>query len=138
MTTLENLAKKASEARKIAYVPYSGYLVGAALLTVDGKETAGQNIEVVTYSETGHAEETALKNAVSSGVIQQEGRKFVRAIAVSHEGDTAPCGRCRQIITEFCDNSLVVVADSDGNIRNITSLKTLLPYAFTPSDLENE
>lgn len=132
---LENLARRASEVRKIAYTPYSKYHVGAALLTTSGKEEAGQNIEIVSYSETGHAEEQAAKNAVSKGVIQEEGRKFIRAIAVSHEGDTAPCGRCRQIITEFCDNALVLVADTGGNIRNITSIKILLPYAFTPSDL---
>lgn len=135
LPVLENLAKKASEARNLAYTPYSKYLVGAALLSVSGKEETGQNIEIVTYSETGHAEEQATKNAVSKGAVQEEGRKFIRAIAVSHEGDTAPCGRCRQIITEFCDNALVLVADTKGNIRNITSIKILLPYAFTPSDL---
>jgi len=64
-----------------------------------------------------------------------EGDKFIRAIAVSHEDDTAPCGRCRQIVSEFCDNSLVIVADVEGHIRNVTSIKTLLPYAFTPSNL---
>lgn len=132
---LENLAKNASKARTVAYTPYSKYLVGASVLSISGKLEVGQNIEIVTYSETGHAEEQAIKKAVSNGVVQKLGRKFVKAIAVSHEGDTAPCGRCRQIITEFCDNALVVVADTEGIIRNITSVKTLLPYAFTPSDL---
>lgn len=135
LPTLENLARRASEARNIAYTPYSKYPVGAALLRISGKEETGQNIEVVTYSETGHAEEQAAKNAVSKGAIHEEGRRFIRAIAVSHEGDTAPCGRCRQIITEFCDNALVLIADTEGNIKNITSIKILLPYAFTPSDL---
>lgn len=92
---LENLALQASEARKSAYTPYSKYLVGAAILRVSGKKEVGQNIEIVTYSETGHAEEQAAKNAVSNRAVQDEGRKFIRAIAVSHEGDTAPCGRCR-------------------------------------------
>ncbi len=135
LETLEVLAKKAADARLRSYSPYSKYQVGAALLTVGGKEETGQNIEIVTYSETGHAEEQAAKNAVSSGAIQEEGDKFIRAIAVSHAGDTAPCGRCRQIVSEFCDNSLVIVADVEGHIRNVTSIKTLLPYAFTPSNL---
>ena len=132
---LESLATIASEARRRSYSPYSKYQVGAALLTVSGEEAAGQNIEIVTFSETGHAEEQATKNAVSSGAVEKNGRKFIRAVAVSHEGDTAPCGRCRQIISEFSDNSLVVVADDEGKIRSVTSIKTLLPYSFTPSDL---
>lgn len=138
LSTLEKLAKKASEARSTAYTPYSKYTVGAALLRTSGKEEAGQNIEMVTYSETGHAEEQAAKNAVSKGAVQEEGRKFIRAVAVSHKGDTAPCGRCRQIISEFCDNALILVADTKGNIKNITSIKTLLPYAFIPSNLGTE
>jgi len=135
LPTLTDLAIKASEARKKSYSPYSHYKVGAALLTIKDRKSDGQNIEIVSYSETGHAEEQAAKNAVSSGTIQEEGRKFIRAIAVSHEGDTAPCGRCRQIISEFSDNSLIITADVEGNIRSITSIKTLLPYAFTPNDL---
>ena len=132
---LLDLASLASEARTRSYIPYSKYSVGAAVLTTTGQKESGQNIEIVTYSETGHAEEHAIKNFVSKGIVEDEGRKFIRAIAVSHEGDTAPCGRCRQIIAEFCDNALVVVADTAGKIRAITSKKILLPYAFTPSDL---
>lgn len=135
LPVLQGLASRASEARERSYIPYSKYSVGAAVLTTTGEEESGQNIEIVTYSETGHAEEQAIKNFVSRGIVKAEGRKFIRAIAVSHEGDTAPCGRCRQIIAEFCDNALVIVADTEGKIRTITSKKILLPYAFTPSDL---
>lgn len=135
---LQYLAKLASKARKVSYSPYSKYKVGAAVLTASGLEVSGQNIEVVTYSETGHAEEQAIKNAVSKGEVVLSGRRFVRAIAVSHKGDTAPCGRCRQIISEFSDNSLVVIADDKGKVRSVTSIKSLLPYAFTPSDLVNK
>lgn len=132
---LKTLAKRASLARDNAHTPYSKYNVGGAVLTESGKITEGQNIEVASYSETGHAEEQAIKNAVSSGAVKEGGRKFIKAIAVSHSGDTAPCGRCRQIIVEFCDNALVVVANNKGVINSITSIKLLLPYAFTPSDL---
>ena len=135
--TLQQLATMASEASKLSYSPYSHYPVGAAILRVSGENNSGQNIEVASYSETGHAEEQALKNAVSNGAVQSEGRTFLRAIAVSHQTDTAPCGRCRQIIAEFSNNCLVVVADIDGKINSITSSKILLPYAFTPADLES-
>ncbi len=138
LSILEELATDASEARKTAFVPQSGYFVGAAILRKSGKKHSGQNIEIFTYSETGHAEEQAIKNAVSEGVVDEEGDKFIDVVAVSHEGDTAPCGRCRNIMAQFCNNCLVVVADTEGKIKNITSLKILLPYAFTPSDLVKE
>lgn len=68
------------------------------------------------------------------------GRRFIRAIAVSHEGASGenwsgPCGICLQDMYEFCDNALVVLADEKGNITHITSLKTLMPKPFTPSHL---
>jgi cytidine deaminase len=136
LTFLERIARDASIARKRAFAPQSDYLVGAALIRKSGKEHLGQNIEIFTYSETGHAEEQAIKDAVSEGAVEDEGNEFIDAIAVSHKGDTAPCGRCRNIIAQFSNNCLVIVADTEGKIRNITSLKTLLPYAFTPNDLE--
>lgn len=135
LKTLSELAIKAMKARSTGYQPYSGYKVGAALLDHSGVVTIGSNIEIATYSETGHVEEAAIKNAVLGGAIERSGRKFIRGIAISHDGDTAPCGRCRQILTEFCDNALVVVADTGGVIRRITSMEVLLPYAFKPSDL---
>ena len=136
LTSLEGMAKDASVARRRAFAPQSDYLVGAALIRKSGVKHLGQNIEIFTYSETGHAEEQAIKDAVSEGAVEREGNEFIDAIAVSHKGDTAPCGRCRNIIAQFSNNCLVVVADTKGRIRNITSSRTLLPYAFTPSDLE--
>jgi cytidine deaminase len=132
---LSKLAQEAAKARASGYQVYSGYKVGAALLDHSGVITLGANIEIASYSETGHAEEAAAKNAVLGGAIKRSGRKFIRAIAISHEGNTGPCGRCRQILTEFCDNALVVVANPKGVIRRITSMEVLLPYAFKPSDL---
>jgi cytidine deaminase len=133
--SLENLAKSAAEQRKHAYVPYSHYQVGVAILTKSGDIYLGNNVERASYSETDHAEEAAITNAVVHGEVDRSGRKFLIALACSHAGDTAPCGRCRQIMAEHADNCLVVTVDVDGAIRRITSLKTLLPYAFTPTDL---
>ncbi len=138
LSSLEDLANDASAARRNAFVPQSGYFVGAAMLRKSGKKHSGQNIEIFTYSETSHAEEEAIKDAIKVKVIKEEGEQFIDAVAVSHEGDTAPCGRCRNIMAQFSDNCLVVVADTEGKIRNITSLKILLPYAFTSSDLEKD
>jgi cytidine deaminase len=133
---LENLAHSAAIARRRAYTPQSHYDVGAATLDIAGEEHSGQNIEITTFSETGHAEEQSMKNAVGGGAVEKMGRGFVRVVAVSHEGDTSPCGRCRQIMEEFTDNNaLVVVADPAGEIRRITSLRILLPDAFGPKNL---
>lgn len=136
LPTLERLSLLASKARLRSYSPYSHYKVGAAALDSKGNVHSGQNIEVASYSETGHAEEQSMKNAISNGAVKKLGRKFVRAIAVSHDGDTSPCGHCRQIMQEFTDkNALIVIADSDGKIRRMTSLRILLPDAFGPGDL---
>ena len=132
---LEKLAKTASTQRQHAYVPYSHYQVGVSILTKSGDIYLGNNVERASYSETDHAEESAITNAVIHGEVGKSGRKFIVALAWSHEGDTAPCGRCRQIMAEHADNCLVLIVSVEGRIRRITSLKTLLPYAFTPTDL---
>lgn len=132
---LVDLAKSASLQRNMAYVPYSNYKVGVAILTESGKTYLGNNAERAGLSETDHAEESALTSAIIHGEIKKSGRKFLVALACSHASDTAPCGRCRQIMAEHTDNCLVLVVDTKGGIRKITSLKTLLPYAFTPTDL---
>jgi cytidine deaminase len=132
--TLTKLASAAFEAKDRTYSPYSHFPVGSAVLDTAGLIHTGQNIEVATYSEAGHAEEQAIKNAVSSGVIATQGRMFVRAIAAT----AAPCGRCRQIIAEFSDNPLIVILDTKGNIQTITSLMILLPLAFSPKDLPGQ
>jgi cytidine deaminase len=138
LSTLENLAKQAAEARANSYAPYSKYHVGVALLSTSGDTYTGANAERASYSETDHAEEAAITNAIIHGEVQKNGRRFIKALAVSHTSDSGSCGRCRQIIIEHCDNAIMVFADENGTIRKITSLKTLLPYAFSPSDLEIE
>lgn len=133
--TLQELATAATKQRDHAYVPYSHYQVGVAVLTKSGNVYLGNNVERASYSETDHAEESAITGAVVDGEVGRSGRKFLTALACSHAGDTAPCGRCRQIMAEHADNCLVLTVDTKGNIHHITSLKTLLPYAFTPTDL---
>jgi cytidine deaminase len=132
---IEALARNAAQIRMRAYAPYSGYFVGASMLDIGGNYWNGANVEVCSYSETGHAEEMTVKNAAVSGIRDRYGANFVDAIAVAHLGDSAPCGRCRQTIGEFCKNCLVIIADTEGMIRNVTSLEILLPNAFTPSHL---
>lgn len=132
---LIELSRRAAKVRNRSYSPYSGYKVGVAVLTASGNVYEGVNAERASYSESDHSEESAITGAIIDGEITRSGRKFITALAVSHERDTAPCGRCRQIIIEHCDNALVIVADTSGRIRRLTSVKTLLPYAFSPSDL---
>ena len=134
-TVIVKLAQAAAKVRKNAYRPYSGYSVGAAVLTVTNNTYTSCNAEVVSYTETDHAERSAITKAISEGEMKKSGRKFIRAIAISHPGDSGPCGGCRQRIAEHADNAIVMDVDAKGHIQKITSLRVLLPYAFTPTHL---
>ena len=126
--TDEKLLEMAIEARKAAYVPYSGYAVGAALLSTDGRVFTGCNIENAAYGNTMCAERTALFKAVSEGV-----RTFT-AIAIASSGSAPfPCGACRQSLYEFAPK-LDVLVTWDGQVRK-TTLAQLLPEGFGPSSL---
>jgi len=131
---LRQLITKAVNVRLHAYIPYSGYAVGAAILTSSGKMFAAPNTEVVSYSQTGHAESNAINKAISEGE-SADNRRFIDALVVCHSGQSGPCGACRQEIVEHCDNTLIIDVDPDGNLLTVTSLKVLLPYAFTPTHL---
>lgn len=133
-TTIKDLVLIASQQRDNAYVPYSNYAVGAVLLTKDNKIFGGCNSENVGYSPTNHAEGSAIVAAILKGEAKKQ-RKFIKAIAISHDGDTGPCGECLQRIIEHTDNCLIIVADPNGKIRRITSLVACLPYNFNPSHL---
>ena len=135
---LEKLTKavrKAVEVRTNAYPPYSGYKVGASVICKSGTIHASCNAEVASYSETDHAEGSAITKAISEGEIQQSGDNFIEAVIVSHSGKSGPCGRCRQSIGQHCENALIIDVDEEGNIDAATSLKALFFYAFTPKDL---
>ncbi|UOY94046.1 cytidine deaminase [Ectobacillus sp. JY-23] len=127
----QELIQKAIEARQNAYVPYSKFKVGAALLAVDGKLYQGCNVENASYGLTNCAERTALFKAVS------EGNKEFTAIAVV--GDTAgpisPCGACRQVMVELCKpETKVYLANLKGDVQE-TTVAALLPGAFSSEDL---
>ncbi|MDE7044411.1 MAG: cytidine deaminase [Acetatifactor sp.] len=125
------LIQKALEARRMAYAPYSHYLVGAALLTEDGSIYQGGNIENASYGATNCAERTAVFKAVS------EGKRRIRAMAVTggmedtEPSDYAyPCGICRQVLQEFgTEDMQLIIAKSITDYREF-SLKELLPFGF--------
>lgn len=131
---LQELTAAAIGVRSRAYIPYSEYAVGAAILCSSGKIYSAPNTEVVTYSQTGHAESNSINKAISEGEAEN-GRKFIEALVVCHSGESAPCGACRQEIVEHCDNALIVDVDPEGNSLAVTSLKILLPFGFTPTHL---
>lgn len=128
----QQLIDEAHEARTDAYVPYSEYPVGAALLTASGEVFEGFNVEVVNYSNSFHAEETAFLSAIREGHSD-----FEKLAVVSAERDgVTPCGMCRQTIAEFCDDSFVIVTDDDGDLQRYT-LGELLPSAMKPGTLQD-
>jgi cytidine deaminase len=128
--TPEKLVELAKEAMTHAYVPYSGYKVGAALLCADGTVYQGCNIENAAYGPTNCAERTAFFKAVS------EGEREFAAIAVAggrkgeQPSDCTPCGICRQVLAEFCPPDFKVIL-LDGAHR----LDELLPMSFTEENL---
>ena len=129
----EQLIELAKEGREKAYVPYSKFKVGAALLTTDGKVFKGCNIENASFGLTNCAERTAMFKAVSEGE-----RDFAAiAIVADTEGPCSPCGACRQVISEFCaPNMPVYLTNMKGDVQE-TTVKELLPGAFSPEDLLN-
>jgi cytidine deaminase len=128
-----DLVERARTARENAYAPYSEYTVGAALLTADGTVYTGCNIENANYSNSLHAEEVAVGKAVSDGH-----REFERVAVSSGEQDgVTPCGMCRQTLSEFADEQLVVVCD-EGDTNRSYSLGTLLPDAISAETLGRE
>lgn len=127
----EQLIEESKKAREKAYVPYSTFQVGAALVAEDGTVYHGCNIENSAYSMTNCAERTAFFKAVSEGV-----RTF-KALAVvgDTEGPISPCGACRQVIAEFCDGAMpVYLKNLKGDVLE-TTVAELLPGAFSKEDL---
>jgi cytidine deaminase len=121
----------AREARENAYAPYTGYTVGAAVLTTDGNYYSGCNVENATLTLTTHAEGNALTAAVRAGA-----RSF-KAILVLTDGDPPPfpCAICRQSLAEFDRGEmLILAANTEGEIRE-THLSDLYPEIFGPHKL---
>ncbi len=131
----KTLIQKAIEMTKVSYAPYSGYHVGAALLTKDGPIYTGCNIENTSYGATNCAERTAFFKAVSEGVKEFEAIAIVGApadaVAENTFSDYAyPCGICRQVMQEFCEQDFcIIVAKSTEDYQKYT-LQELLPFGF--------
>jgi cytidine deaminase len=129
------LLQRARNAANAAYVPYSSFPVGAALLADDGTVTSGCNVENASYGLTICAERTAVVAAVS------DGHRAFRAVAVSAPRAqlTSPCGACRQFLNEFRPQSgdMLVILD-DGETGLEIPLTELLPRAFGPHQLESD
>lgn len=126
------LVDLALEGSKNAYIPYSNYRVGAALLTASGEVFTGCNIENAGYSPTICAERTALVKAVS------EGQQQFSTIAVVSRGAGSPCGVCRQFMFEFAPAMKVILADLDGQVHLVTTMAELLPHGFGPANLDKD
>lgn len=122
----DRLVKEALAASKMAYAPYSGFPVGAALLVSSGKIYRGVNIENISFSLTLCAERVAIFKALSEGE-----RKFL-ALAVSTESSppAAPCGACRQVMVEFAPELPILLVNAAGE-RCLVNLKDLLALPFT-------
>jgi cytidine deaminase len=127
----KKLAKLAIDARENAYVPYSKFKVGAAVVTVDGTIYTGCNIENASYGATNCAERTAIFKAIS------EGHKEIKAIAVVGDmsTNTYPCGICRQVIAEFATKDIQIILVKNEDEYIVKTMEELLPGAFTKEDL---
>ncbi len=130
--TIDRLLATAREIRANAYVPYSGFHVGAALLAGD-QVFAAVNVENASYPVSVCAERNAVGMAVAAGVTD------LRAVAVVTDADTPtpPCGGCRQVLNEFGPGMAVIAESADGSVRKYWSLAELLPDAFGPRDLDD-
>ena len=121
----QKLIDAAVGARQQAYAPYSKFSVGAAVLAENGQIFIGCNVENASYGLTNCAERTAIFAAVAAG------QKRYLAMAVATEGGYSPCGACRQVLAEFCDDLPILIVDtrSDGQVEQV-SLAELLPRRF--------
>lgn len=129
------LIRMAFKAMENAYVPYSGYKVGAALLAESGRVYTGCNIENASYTPTVCAERTAFFKAVSEGE-----RRFSKIAIVGGKGGEVstyfvPCGVCRQVMSEFCDDEFSVIIAKSETDYLLKSLNDLLPCRFSPQYL---
>lgn len=136
MTDLE-LMRLAEDARAYSYTPYSGFAVGAALLTKSGKVYTGCNIENASYTPTICAERTAVFKAVSEGERDFAAIAIIGGPAGEQGRFCAPCGVCRQVLREFCALDFRILLGSVDKVQAYT-LEELLPTSFGPSDLKGE
>ena len=128
----EQLIQAAKEARKHAYAPFSHFAVGAAVLTASQKIYCGCNIENSSFGLTNCAERTAIFKAVSEGV-----RKIAAiAVVADTKGAVSPCGACRQVLAEFCDQDTKIYLSNLHGVTEEWTIEQLLPGAFHGRDME--
>ncbi|MDD3146764.1 MAG: cytidine deaminase [Candidatus Riflebacteria bacterium] len=128
----KELIEAAIEASKMAYAPYSNFMVGAALQLKNGEIIKGCNIENASFGLTNCAERTALFTAIARGE-----KNFTRlAVYVDRPAFTAPCGACRQVILELAPKVEILLVNNRGEVKK-TNIKELLPLSFGSEDLEN-
>ncbi|MCR6110392.1 cytidine deaminase [Bacillus sp. A301a_S52] len=129
----DQLLEEAKRARENAYVPYSKFQVGAALLAADGKVFHGCNIENAAYSMCNCAERTAIFKAVSEGI-----REFTAmAVVADTDGPVSPCGACRQVMSELLQRETKIYLTNLHGDTTEWTMEQLLPGAFSPEDLND-
>ena len=133
---IKELIRYALNMRKMSYTPYSHFNVGAALLSKDGKIYTGCNIENASYTPTNCAERTAFFKAVSEGVREFDAIAIVGGpYGADPEGICPPCGVCRQVMSEFCTDSFLVICAKSEEEYWVKTLPEVLPDRFGPKDL---
>ena len=125
---LDDLLDVARAARAHAYAPYSAFAVGAAVQTRDGRSFSGCNVENAAYGLCNCAERTALFSAVAAGC--QPGDFVALAVIADTDAPASPCGACRQVLAELCDQAMPVLLGNLHGARQKTSVAALLPAAF--------
>ncbi|MEY7847751.1 cytidine deaminase [Natrarchaeobius sp. A-rgal3] len=130
---IDDLLEAAREIQSAAHVPYSEYRVGAAIETESGEVFVGCNVENANFSNSLHAEEVAVAEAVKNGH-----REFARiAVSSSRRDGVTPCGMCRQTLSEFCKPDLEVICDEgEGEEPSVYKLGELLPDTISQETLE--
>lgn len=132
--TDQELIIKAINARELSYSPYSNFKVGAAVLTKDEKVFIGTNIENASYPLCMCAERNALYNAYLNGYKKND--LLALAVVADTDDPCAPCGACRQVISElFPRDGKIIMANLHNNVK-ITNVEELLPFAFSSEDLK--
>ena len=133
----QTLVEAAIEATKFAYVPYSNFKVGAAILADNGKIYTGCNIENASYSPTNCAERTAIFKAVSEGVTKFKKIAVVGGPGGNLENYCPPCGVCRQVISEFADEEFELILGTSKNTYAVYNFfEEVLPLSFTAKELK--
>ena len=131
----DKLLEAAHNARKKAYAPYSGFCVGAALLTKGQKIYTGCNIENAAYTPTNCAERTAFFKAVSEGEREFSAIAVVGGKECDFKDYFTPCGVCRQVMMEFCEKDFRILIGKNGEEYLDLTLDEILPYGFSPKHL---